>query len=261
MLTLAAPLRESVAEPVSIPWSSQRWCHFFQRRRHTLLAIPWERGAELTLAERELIAPSLREFQQGEGLEGGLFFPCARAYAESSGDRDYAEAHRLFMAEEQRHACDLARFLTLAGIPLLTERSFLNRFFSWCGSRGGLGLTVAIIAQVEVIALVYYTALRRATGSAVLRRLCAQILREEKQHIRFQAERLAMLRRGRPAFRLALSRALDVLLFAGAALACWSGHRRVLRAGGFSLLAFWRQGWRTFRTAARQMDPRRYPPL
>jgi hypothetical protein len=203
----------------------------------------------------------LQEFQQGEGLEGGHFFRCARAYAVTSGDIDYAEVHYLFMAEEQRHARDLARFLALAGIPLLTERSRLNRLFCWFGSRGGIELTVAIIAQVEVVAQVYYAALRRATGSVVLRRITAQILRDEKQHVRFQGERLAILRRGRSPLRLALSHTLDVLLFFCAALGCWWGHRRVLPAGGLGFFRFWREGWRMFRALARQKDPRRYPSL
>jgi hypothetical protein len=212
----------------------------------------------LTLAERDLIAASLREFQQGEGLDGGHFFHCARAYAAASGDFDYAEAHRLFMAEEQLHAGDLARFLRLAEIPLLTERSFLNRLFCWCGSRGGLELTLAIIAEVEIIAQVYYAALREATGSASLRRICAQILRDEKQHVRFQTERLAILRRNRSGPMLILTHALDVLLFAGAAWACWYGHHRVLRAGGLGFFRYWRTAWHAYRAAARQKHPRNY---
>jgi hypothetical protein len=220
-----------------------------------LLVIPWERGADLTAAERDLIAPSLREFQQGEGLEGGHFFRCARAYAERA-DPAYAEAHRLFMAEEQRHARELGRFLALAEIAPLTERSLLNRLFCWCGSRGGLELTVAIIAQVEVVAQVYYGALWRATGSAVLRRLCAQILRDEKQHVRFQCERLAILRRDRHPDLQVLSHALDLLLFVGAGCCCWFGHRRVLRAGGVGLVRFWREAWARFRGTCRQKDPR-----
>jgi hypothetical protein len=252
------PEPRRVPPPKPRPWSSRRWCDYFHRQWHQLLTVPWRRGAELTPGERDLIAPSLAEFQQGEGLDGGHFFRCVRAYADRSGDRDYAEAHRMFMAEEKRHARDLARFLKLAGIPLLTRRSLLNRLFCWLGSRGGVRLTVAIIAQVEVVAQVYYTALRRATGSAVLRRLTAQLLRDEKQHLRFQGERLAILRAGHWAPRRALANALDALLLVGAGLACWWGHRRVLRAGGFGWFGYWRETWRKFRALSRLKDPRRY---
>src|SRR5262249_55834617 len=157
----------------------------FRRQKGCLLAIPWEHGAGLSADEWAVVGPSLQEFQQGEGLEGGHFFRVVRAYGEQSGDWGYVEAHRLVMEEEQRHARDLGRYLGLAGVPLLTERSWLNRLFCWCGSRGGLELTLMIIVMVEVIAQVYYTALLAATGSALLRRLCAQILRDEKAHVRF----------------------------------------------------------------------------
>jgi hypothetical protein len=260
MLTLDAPPRTVRAAPVRhSPWSSRRWCDYFTRQRGALLSLPWERGAELTPAERDLVAASLREFQQGEGHEGGHFFRCARAYAERC-DADYAEAHRLFMAEERRHADDLARFLALAGVPLLTERSLLNHLFCWGASRGGLELAVAIILPIEIVGSAYYAALRRASGSAVLRCLCAQILRDEKQHVRFQCERLAVMRRDRRRALRVLSHALDLLLFVGAGCGCWFGHRRVLRAGGVGLARFWREAWARFRGACRQKDPRHYAP-
>jgi hypothetical protein len=238
------------------PWSSRRWCSYFEQRRTVQLAIPWERGAELTPAERDLVASSLQVFQQGEAQEGGHFYRCATAYAAGSGDGAYAEAHRLFMEEEKRHGRDLGRFLTLAGVPVLAEKSWLTRAFCWCGSRGGLEPTLLVILMSELIALLYYAALRSATRSVVLRRLCTQILRDEKQHVRFQAERLALMRCGRRTPMLTLHHTLDGLLFVGALLACWCGHRRVLRAAGLGFLRFCRAGWRTYRTAARQKDPR-----
>jgi len=239
-------------------WSAARWCAYFVRQRRTLLAVPWDRGPELTEQERCLVGPSLQEFQQGEGLEGRHFFHCVAAYGERTGERDYVEAHRLFMAEEKRHARDLARFLRMAGVPLLERQSWLNDAFCWLGSRGGLETTLAIILMVEVIAQTYYAALKGATGSAVLRRLCDQILRDEKSHVRFQAERLAILRRGRPGLLLRLTQAFDFFFFVGAGLACWWGHRRVLRAGGQEFVRFWRAAGERLRAAWGQKDPRRY---
>src|SRR5262245_50578517 len=104
-----------------VPWPARRWCEYFHRQQRTLLTIPWERGPQLTPAERALIAPSVQEFQQGEGLEGGYFFRCVADYGRRTGEADYVVAHGLFMAEEKRHARDLARFLGMADIPLLTD--------------------------------------------------------------------------------------------------------------------------------------------
>jgi hypothetical protein len=243
------------------PWSSRQWCDYFHRQWHHLLIIPWRSGAGLTPSERDLIAPSLRVFQQGEAQEGGHFYRCARAHAQASGDFEYAEAHRLFMGEEKRHGRDLGRFLTLAGAPPLAELSRLTRAFCWCGSRGGLESTLLVILLSEVLALVYYAALGRATGSPVLHRLCAQILRDEKMHVRFQAESLARLRRRRWRPLLALSNALDAVLFVAAAWAVWLGHRRVLRAGGLGFGAFCRQASQAYRSVARLKNPRSYQSL
>ncbi len=143
-------------------------------------------------------------------------------------------------------------------MSILAEPSWLARAFCWCGSRGGLEPTLLVILMSEVLALVYYAVVRRVTGSAVLRRLCAQILRDERQHVRFQAERLAILRRDRPGPLLILTHGLDALLFAGAALACWCGHQRALRAGGLDFGRYARAAWRQFRACRRQKDPRHY---
>ena len=70
-------------------WSAGRWCAYFVRQRRTLLAVPWDRGPELTEQERCLVGPSLREFQQGEGLEGRHFFRCVAAYGERTGDYEF----------------------------------------------------------------------------------------------------------------------------------------------------------------------------
>src|SRR5262249_17751278 len=103
------------------PRSSRAWCDYFRHNAQNLLTIPWERGAELTGAEREAVAASLQDFQRGESSEGRHFLLCAADHAARTGDPAYLEAVRLFLTEEKRHAQTLARFLQLAGIPLLTR--------------------------------------------------------------------------------------------------------------------------------------------
>jgi hypothetical protein len=204
------------------------------------------------------LLPSLREFQQGEGLEGRHFFRCVGAYAERTGDRDYVEAHKLFMAEEKRHAHMLARLLERTGVRLLTERSFLNHLFCWIGSRGRLELSLAIILMVEVCSQTYYGFIRKASHSPVLLQVCSQILHDEMFHVRFQCETLARLRRGRRGWLLMITGWLERLLFVGAGLACWWGHRRALRRGGASFLGFWRQARLHLHHALKLKDPAAY---
>jgi len=239
---------QAFAENHPHAWLAKKWCDYFQCQKERLLLIPWEQGPELAAAEKTLIGAFLAEFQQGEGQEGGHFYRCVRTYAEATGAWDYLEAHRLFMEEEKRHARDLGRFLDLAAIPRLTRQSWLSRGFCWFGSRGGLESTLVVILMAEVIALVYYRVVRNLTGSSVLRRLCDQILRDEKSHVRFQTEQLAHLRLGRSRWRLALAHAFDAAMFTGAVLACWMGHRHVFRAGGYGFRGLWslaRTKWRS----------------
>jgi len=239
-------------------WSWKRWVDYFRRNAETLLPIAWHRALELTDEERQTVLPSLREFQQGEGLEGGHFFRCVRRYAEHTGDWDYVEAHRLFMAEEKRRAVQLARLLDLAGVPLLVRQSFRNRLFCWIGSRGGLELTLAIILMVEVCSQTYYGFLRKATSSRVLQQLCSQILHDEMFHVRFQCEALARLRQRRRGWLLGWTHALDGLLFLGAGLLCWLGHRRVLRRAGATFAGFWHQARLHLFRASMLKDPATY---
>ena len=145
------------------PWPSQAWCRYFRRNAQQLLDIPWEAGDCLSPDERAAIADSVREFQLGESAEGRHFVRAAKAYAERSGDRDYVDAVRLLIAEEQRHVRDLAHFLSLAGIPL-AQRTWADSAFRWLRKRAGLEVCVSVLLAAEVIAKVYYAALAMPPG-------------------------------------------------------------------------------------------------
>src|SRR5215468_10339104 len=88
-----------------------RWRDYYQANARLLLALPWERGAELTAAERDAVAASLQDFQLGESSEGRNLLRRAEQYAERADDPEYVEAMQLFVREEQRHARVLGRFL------------------------------------------------------------------------------------------------------------------------------------------------------
>lgn len=239
------------------PSTSRFWCAYFRGNAQSLLAIPWNQGAGLTDTEKESVAASVQDFQLGESSEGRHFLNAARRYAEQNGDAEYFEAVRLFIGEEQRHARDLGRFMDLAGIPRVT-RTWSDAVFRWLRRRAGLELTISVLLTAEIIALVYYAALREATGSAALRRLCDQILRDEVEHVRFQTERLALMRRRRLRWLVHVAHGLQRFLFGGTCLVVWWRHARALRAGGFRFRRFWREAWRHLNAAVAAMDPRAY---
>src|SRR5205814_12322 len=86
------------------PRSTPEWLAYFRRNRDQLLPIPWEASGELDAIERRAIARSVQAFQLGEQSEGHHLMRYARRHADETGDPDYVETTRLFIAEEQRHA-------------------------------------------------------------------------------------------------------------------------------------------------------------
>jgi len=234
------------------PRTSLEWCAYYAANA-VAANVPWT-STRLTDDERRAIAASVQEFQLGESSEGRHLHAAARAYAARTGDHAYVSAIEAFIREEQRHARDLGRFLTTEGIPL-TRESWPDVVFRWLRRGADLETTVSVLMTAEIIAQVYYAALHDATQSPALRALCDRILTDEAEHVRFQAERLAMLREGRGRVAVALAVAAQRLLFAGATLVVWRGHRRALLRGGFSFRQYWEQCWQRFGDAAAMMEP------
>ena len=229
--------------------TSADWLRYFEQNRNALLDIPWHVGPELTAGERRAIEQSVREFQRGESSEGRHFMRYAERYAAKTGDRDYVTALRLFFAEEQRHARDLARFLGINGIPLAKSTGPDRVFRLLRHLLGTLEMSVAVLITAEIIAKVYYAALREATGSVILDRLCEQILRDEASHVEFQSEQLAKLRAGRGRWLYRLTIAGQRMLFLGTCIVVWAFHRRVFEAARQTFWRFWRGAWLHFEGA------------
>lgn len=243
------------ALPLRVARTSAEWVAYFRTNAARLLDVPWHEGAGD--APPEVVA-SLRAWQLGETSDGEHLRAAAKRYAARANDPDFVAAVELFIAEENRHGAALGRFLDLAGVPRLRWYWGDAAFRAMRHFLGRLEACATVVVMVEVQALLYYAAVRRASGSPVLRALCLQILRDEIPHIRFQCERLALLRRARRRPRRWLSAATHRFLFTGITLAVWLGHRRALRAGGFTFRTFWRRAWAKMRAAWRMMDPAAY---
>jgi|SRR5688572_10607595 len=229
--------------------TSLEWRKYYEENACSLLEIPWHIGNELTNKEQKAIASSIQDFQTGESSEGRHLFQYAKIHAEQTCDYEYVEAIRLFIAEEQRHARDLAHFLQINEIPLV-KTTFTDGIFRRLRQfLGNLEISIAVLITAEIIAIVYYTALRDATNSQVLQALCKQILQDEVRHVEFQAERLGILRANRNWPFLAITNVLQRSLFWGTCLVVWIFHRRVFLKSGYSFVAFWKHCWKEFNEA------------
>jgi hypothetical protein len=238
---------------------TREWVEHFVQNRSRLLPIPWDIGAELDDDERAAIRGSIQAFQLGETSEGRNLMRYARAWAARAGDADYVEAIGMLIAEEQRHARDLGRFMELNRIPCIRRRWTDSVFRRLRNLLGTLEISIGVLVTAEMIAKVYYVALRDASQSIILRRLCDQILLDEAAHVEFQTEQLARLQHGRAALLLWATRVLHRLLFVGATLVVAGSHRATLCRGGFGFRRFWRACLGEFDHGVRRRRSR--PPL
>jgi len=125
-------------------------------------------------------------------------------------------------AETQpRHARELGRFLAMAGIPIRVRRLRIQTKRS-----------IPRLMTAEILAVIYFAALRRASGSAVLRALCNAILCEKSASVRVLCNRQAW--RQRKGFGKMMGKTRIEI----AALAFWLHHAAALRSVGLHWVTF-----------------------
>jgi hypothetical protein len=226
--------------------NSAWWCDYFNAYEARQRTIPWDELRPLTAHERRVLIPSLQDFQLGESSEGRHGMARATAYGKHVGDPHYAEAVRLFFADENRHADYLAEYLRRNGAELI-GKSWTDFVFRRVRRLMGLETLRTVLLSAELIGEVYYRAIRRATVCPALRAVCTQLLSDERMHIRFHIERFRFIRRGRGSARMAIQDRFWQLFFTATRLAVWAKHRRAIRLGGRSFSGFWTETGRSLR--------------
>lgn len=235
------------------PVSSSAWVEYFESNRWDPHNVVEHKDVELSRRAKRAISKSLQTFQLGESGEGKHFLKVARRWAEQTGDHEYVTALEMFIAEEQCHAAALGAFMDRARIPRL-KKEVTDNAFRWLRHQAGLELTVTVLITAEIIARVYYPALRRATRSNWLRKICEQLSKDEVAHIRFQGQRLGLiLRRKSRASRVA-SRFLSQMLFDATSVGVWIMHRRVFKLARMGWREYWQKCNAEYAAARRQVD-------
>lgn len=240
--------------------SSKAWYGYFVENKQAVSAMPWELGVSLSDGERRAVVESMQDFQLGESSEGKHLLAFAARYAHDANDPYYLKCIELFIAEENKHGGFLAEYLKGLGLPCRT-RTWTDSVFRALRKWAGLEVSLSVLITAEIIATVYYVALKNATTSPLLQKICDQILYDETRHVRFQSERLAVLRKARGPFLLWFSRMAHIKLFFGTCLVVWLRHAKTFQAGGFSFPQYWHAEWKNFYESLDRMDPRRYASL
>lgn len=220
--------------------SSRYWIDHFSANSR-IDRVDWELPPTITAAERRNILRSLQAWQLGETSDGAHLLRAATRYAEAVGDREYPDAVRLFIAEEQKHGRHLGRYLDLIGEPRLSRDWGDTLFRRVRYHNTSMELWTLAVITVESAAQIFYRALKDATECVLLRGICTDILVDEAAHIVFQKERMStVFRRKSPVARW-LARPAYSVFFTGVGLTVWVAHRRLFRAGGVPLASYRRR--------------------
>jgi hypothetical protein len=212
------------------------WKEYFEGNQSHFRHIKWEEPDLLTEKERYLIAKSIQQFQHGENSEGKNLF----RFAKTLNDEEYLQTIRLLIKEEQTHARVLGRFMDKYDIKKIKEH-WVDSIFRWLRKLMGLENSVLVLLTAEIISKVYYDALSNVTGSALLQKICAQILSDEDQHIAFQCYTLNILHKKKSWFSAFLSRTWHLALMTATIFVVWCHHKKVLKSGGYYFSRFFLQ--------------------
>ncbi len=229
--------------------SSEEWLAYFISNEDHFSQIPWYLGVDLTSQELQVITPSIQGFQLGENSEGRHLYQFARNYSLNGGDLAYVDCVKYFIREEQRHSLVLLRFMELAGINPIKKNN-LDCIFRYLRRFAGLELSVSVLLSAELIAMIYYDALSRATNSELLKTLCWQILKDEENHILFQVNTLSKLRKKKSSFLLLMGNLLYKLFFTATSIAVYVRYKGVFQ-GSYNLKQYWLSCQREYKKAMR----------
>jgi len=199
--------------------------HFEANRAHPA-DLNWDDLYRLSPAEARAVRASLQTFQRGEGTGGNHLLALATQWQWE--EPDYAATMQLFIQEEKGHADMLGQFMVQQGIPRL-ETHWLHEIFP----APGLGTHGASDMTAEVVAAVYYRALRQATLSGLLRQICHRILHDEEMHLAFHCLAIQQWSENRSRLSSWLWQQFYRGLMAGTALVVYAASHRTFRAAGY----------------------------
>ena len=233
--------------------SLKSWHAYFLKNRSNTGNIPWDGDDVLTDDERTSIKDSIAAFQLGEYSEGKGLLKSAEQYGRKSGDDYLPLITKLFIGEEQNHALLLKRFMDSQRIETI-RKNWTDAVFRRLRKNVGYETTITVLITAEIIALVYYRALKNATNSKLLRAICDKILADELEHVRYESEMINYIRETKPALVKHFTAFLHQFLFLGTIIVVYLNHKKVLKKGGCDFAQFWAACWSELHNPALQNE-------
>jgi hypothetical protein len=131
-----------------------------------------------------------------------------------------------------------AKILDALHAPLL-RRHWSNSSFVFLRRLFGLEEELLVLLVPEMIAQLFFRALRDCTNDSGLRAIFAQIVEDEDGHVAFHVDFLRQRFAGLPLVRRILLRGGWRIIFRGACFVVMLDHFAMLRAAGISMAGFW----------------------
>ena len=221
------------------------WLEYFEWNSEEPDTFPWQARESLSTLERMRIAKSIAAFQLGENSEGSALLKFAQTYGDRMGFAVLPLVTAFFVQEERNHSALLGRFMQQHGLPRRAS-DWTDTVFRMMRRPFGFEVSISVLITAELIALVYYRALREATDSRLLRAVCNKILDDEKAHVEYEAALIRFAQASYGPMRRRVWRICQQGLYAATLAVVYREHRQVLAPGGFPLRAFWRAAWGEF---------------
>lgn len=199
--------------------SFKHWREYFLQNSNHFAHLNFSLKTELTTFEKSLITSSIQQFQRGESSAGLYLLKVAK----ETGNSDYYESIRLFLNEEHHHAAGLARYMEQEKIDLI-ESHWLDSVFRKLRRNFEFENTITVVMTAEIVASVYYRALKRATSSTTLISICEQIISDEAMHINFQAFTIRFFQNESSSLKKRFYSIYRTVLMMGTMLVLWPYH-------------------------------------
>lgn len=126
------------------------------------------------------------------------------------------------------------------------KKNWSDTVFRIMRRSAGYEQSITVLITAEMIALVYYEALKRSTNSVVLNKICDKILADEDAHVRYESDIIRYVHSTKPYLRIWVAKFNYRLLFIGSIIVVYLNHKKVLNRGGYSFIRFWQSCWLKF---------------
>lgn len=211
------------------------WRQFFsERSKRPLPSL--DLRADYASLPRSL-GRSLAVFQLGESGGGTVVGQAAQSRLPGLG-ADYAEAMKLFVDEEHRHANILAMGVRLLGAELI-RKNWTAKAFVGLRRLIGLRFKVLILLAAEVVGICYYAAIASEVGGGPVQAWLLQLVDDERAHLRFHCHFLRTQTASR--WRRVLFIAAWRMVSRGAGIAVMIDHRRAIRDTDLDARVLWQR--------------------